>query len=720
MPYQNDPRPPVIPMPQHPSVRRPNDRPGGGGMPRPSPPHSHGHHHPQQPSMNPPPPFNRHEYHHPHQPPHPPRHPRNIPPHFNERSPRTYPPFGPHHGMVAPPHPQSDEHVQQQQPQQYQLPPSQSPRSNPAPPGGPEGIPHIRAPPPPPLNHHRRNPPYPYGQGMYEYGEYNNSNNNNHNRSMASPESSHSPPIMRPPPMRENDLRRFTPRPTTMDMHGGGGARHRNGMGSMEQPQPQPHPNSRRNEGGWHVRDSYEKEYPSSSSSSNHQEETILPPPQMQRNTPYSMDDRVFCGPPRGTFPCFDRHHDRRHNNNNMPYEHSLSNSENNSDDEKVLRPIPRPRSNDEEDPDRDELYANPIGCTCKKSKCLKLYCQCFASNIMCSASCRCLVCQNTPKFENARKEARRIILLRNPNAFDTKFKSTTAAAEGGGVSSKKTHKLGCKCRKSACLKKYCECYNANVKCSSNCRCVGCQNMPDHDRPGGGGGGGGGGTAASESRGFVVPDSMMTAARDLAGLRSGGGGGGGGSTTEKIASMESRNEGQDLRPQPKIQSPPRATVVHQDLYPVPVLTASDTRSKEDDLSSDGQQQQAQQQQQQVREKQTYPNEISPMKSSSSTKPSSSSVDVLLSAAYALTELQSSISSPAKTSLESNNSNLISPSPKRKLSELSFQASSNNSNQPKRNQPIATTPSVPNTSGYIQDKRIDSSQYQDAGRIQQSQ
>lgn len=33
-------------------------------------------------------------------------------------------------------------------------------------------------------------------------------------------------------------------------------------------------------------------------------------------------------------------------------------------------------------------------------------------------------------------------------------------------------------------LLKYCECYNAGVKCSGSCRCVGCKNLP----PGGFGG----------------------------------------------------------------------------------------------------------------------------------------------------------------------------------------------------------------------------------------
>lgn len=37
------------------------------------------------------------------------------------------------------------------------------------------------------------------------------------------------------------------------------------------------------------------------------------------------------------------------------------------------------------------------IRCNCKKSKCLKLYCDCFASGYGCSDDCNCVNCENWP-----------------------------------------------------------------------------------------------------------------------------------------------------------------------------------------------------------------------------------------------------------------------------------------------------------------------------------
>ncbi|XP_050183344.1 protein lin-54 homolog isoform X4 [Myiozetetes cayanensis] len=110
--------------------------------------------------------------------------------------------------------------------------------------------------------------------------------------------------------------------------------------------------------------------------------------------------------------------------------------------------------------------------CNCTKSLCLKLYCDCFANGEFCN-NCNCTNCYNNLDHENDRQKAIKACLDRNPEAFKPKI------GKGKEGESDRRHSKGCNCKRSGCLKNYCECYEAKIMCSSICKCIGCKNFEE-------------------------------------------------------------------------------------------------------------------------------------------------------------------------------------------------------------------------------------------------
>jgi hypothetical protein len=177
----------------------------------------------------------------------------------------------------------------------------------------------------------------------------------------------------------------------------------------------------------------------------------------------HNFDDLHTLGPDWWSFPT----------GNNRPQNHLREVSKNHAHS-KTNSFLINPQLKFQKESDSSQL-SNPsdlsdrVGCRCKKSKCLRLHCRCFNDLLYCFKNCRCLDCFNRLEHQRIRKFVVEKTIEISPTAFSPKIMKVN------NDNPTSLHLKGCTC-KSGCNRNYCECFKSQSRCSSLCKCTGCQN----------------------------------------------------------------------------------------------------------------------------------------------------------------------------------------------------------------------------------------------------
>lgn len=92
----------------------------------------------------------------------------------------------------------------------------------------------------------------------------------------------------------------------------------------------------------------------------------------------------------------------------------------------------------------------------------------------------------NKTEFENTKHKNNEIQNLNNNEKgafslfknYDNKTINNNSSYIKNELSGEKNNKIHCTCKKTRCVKKYCECYSNKVFCY-NCKCENCENKPN-------------------------------------------------------------------------------------------------------------------------------------------------------------------------------------------------------------------------------------------------